>query len=153
MYRTVWFPESSYAVDANLKGVDRQWIAQELFFYLVNILFKAVHFDNITSQNSIVSLPFATDLHNWTQISPYIRNYQHQNYQLPISSLVHTLSDNRVATNFCPTLVCRSSIHHHHHEQCSAQGQLLHKLRHHDCNSAQRQVFHCKLRNLSCSFY
>ena len=28
-------------------------------------------------------LPFATDLQNWAQIAPYIRNYQHQDYQFP----------------------------------------------------------------------
>ena len=32
-------------------------------------------------QNLRGLLPFATDLHNWAQIAPYIRNYKHQNYQ------------------------------------------------------------------------
>ena len=50
MYRTAWYPESSCAIDANLKVVDRQWIAQELSFYFINIPFRAVQFDNITSK-------------------------------------------------------------------------------------------------------
>ena len=37
-------------------------------------------FDSITSKFDSVAY-FATDLHNWAQIVPYIRNYQHQDYQ------------------------------------------------------------------------
>ena len=36
--------------------------------------------------------------------------------------------------------------HHHHHHECSAQWQVFH------CSSTQRQVFHRKFRNKSCSF-
>ena len=47
MYRRAWYPESSYAIEAKLKEVDRQWIAQELIFYSINMPSIAVQFDNI----------------------------------------------------------------------------------------------------------
>ena len=58
VYRTAWYPESSCAINANLKEIDRQWIAQELIFYFINIPFRAVQFDNITSKfDSVTSFP------------------------------------------------------------------------------------------------
>ena len=45
-----WYPESSCTVDANLKEVDRQGIARELIFYLVNLPFRADQLDNLTSK-------------------------------------------------------------------------------------------------------
>ena len=50
MHRAAWYPESSCPIEANLKKVDRQWIAQELVFYFINMPFRAVQFDNITSK-------------------------------------------------------------------------------------------------------
>ena len=83
MYRTTWYPESSYVIDANLKEVDREGIAQKLIFYFINIPFRAVQFDNITSKFDSV----ASFCYRFTQLStycsPYIRNCQHQGYQSP----------------------------------------------------------------------
>ena len=45
-----WHPESSCAINENLKEGDRKWIAGELIFYFINMPFRAVEFENITSK-------------------------------------------------------------------------------------------------------
>ena len=40
-------PEPSGAIDAILKEVDRQWKAEELIFYFINLSFRMFQFDNV----------------------------------------------------------------------------------------------------------
>ena len=103
MYSTPWYPESSCAIDANQKQVDRQWLAQELIFYFINKPARAVQFDNITSTFSSV----AAFCYRFPQVGTNHSSHK----ELPISSLVHTLNDNSISTTFYPTIAFRWVLH------------------------------------------
>ena len=101
MYRTAWCPESSCAIDTNIKEVDRQWIAQELIFNFINMPFMVVQFDNITSKfDSVPSFCY-----RFAQVDTNCSLHKElPTSGLPIPSLVQTLNDNTVVTTFYPTL-------------------------------------------------
>ena len=102
MCSTAWYPESSCALDVNLKDVDRQWVAQEIIFYFINVPITAVQFDNITSKfDSVVSFCY-----RFAQLGTNC--FLHKELPtsgLTISSLVHMLRDGSVAITFYTTLL------------------------------------------------
>ena len=90
MYWMAWCPESSCAIDANLKEVDRQWIAQELIIYFINMPFRTVQFDNIISKSDTV----ASFCYRFAQLGTNCSLHKElPTSGLPISSLVHTPND------------------------------------------------------------
>ena len=77
-------------------------VAQELIFYFINMPFRAVQFDNITSKFDSV----ASFCYRFAQLGKNCSLHKElPTSGLPISSLVHALSDNSVVTIFYPALI------------------------------------------------
>ena len=77
----------------NLKEIDRQWIVQELNFYLINVPFRMVHLDDITSKFDNV----ASFCYRFSQLDTNLSLHKElPTSGLRMSSLVHTLKDNSV---------------------------------------------------------